>query len=47
MANVVFGAIGLFLIHWFIARHGSPDAAIWLTGGIGVASLVCLGLSRA
>ena len=47
MINVVFGALGLILVHWFIAQHGSPEAALWLAGGIGVVSLVCAGLSRA
>jgi hypothetical protein len=47
MVNVVFGALGLILVHWLIARHGSAEAALWLTGGIGVVSLVCMGLSRA
>ncbi len=47
MVNVVFGALGLFLVHWLVSRHGSPDAALWLTGGVGVVTLVCLGLSRA
>jgi hypothetical protein len=47
MVNVVFGAFGLVLAHLLIGQHGSGDAAIWITGGIGVVSLVCLGLARA
>jgi hypothetical protein len=47
MVNIVFGALGLVLVHWLIGQHGSADAAIWIAGGTGVVSLVCLGLSRA
>jgi hypothetical protein len=47
MVNVVFGALGLVLVHWLVGQHGSADAAIWITGGVGVVSLVCLGLARA
>jgi hypothetical protein len=46
MAKLVFGAFALFILHALLARVGSSEAALWLTGGIGCFVLVCYGLAR-
>jgi hypothetical protein len=47
MFKIVFGALVLFGLHTILNRIGSPDAALWITGGVGSFALICYGLARA
>jgi hypothetical protein len=47
MAKLVFAALGVVLFHEMVARSGSPEAAVWLTGVLGCSALISFALARA
>ena len=46
MARVIFSACGLLLAYTLLSHIGSPVAAAWLTGGLGVFGVVWFGLGE-
>lgn len=46
MAKFIFSAGGLILAYVFLSHIGSPAAAAWLTGGLGLLAVVWAGLAE-